>query len=107
METAADAQLRHPPHHVGEHVPAARHDETGTRQAIQHELGGLHKIIGPFLERYPPHEQNPLLVVAPGGRGIDTVRFAAGNRVVHHVDLLARNPVLLHDQTLGVVARPQ
>ena len=43
MEMAADAQLRHPADHVRQHVPAARHDETYIRDAVEHQLGGLHK----------------------------------------------------------------
>lgn len=51
MEMAADAQLRHPADHVRQHVPAARHDEPYIRDAVEHQLGGLHKVVRPFLER--------------------------------------------------------
>ena len=35
---------------------------------------------------------------------IDAIRLAAGNGVVHDLDLVPRNSVLPHDQTLGVMA---
>src|SRR3989344_91467 len=84
------------------HVTGACHNESHIRNDLKNAPCSCQEVVRPFLEGHPAKEQNHF--VPCGQPGLPGRWVADINRIVHYLNLIRLNSIVVDNHVLGVVA---